>query len=233
MQETPDIDSSSAAYAARFSGAIGAWFLAVQSKALDSLVSAVVGASVLDVGGGHAQLVQPLLARGLKLTVLGSAQSCAVLLPKDKCSFQVGDMLSLPCPEKSFDLVTCFRILPHVNAWQLLIAELCRVSRNEVIVDYPSKRSINAITPLLFKAKKKLEGNTRPYTLFTDSEIEREFLRHGFIKSGEVRQFALPMVFYRAAKSVYLANALEAGLRLFGLTRCFGSPVVARFAAKR
>ena len=232
MLESPDIDSSTPEYAARFGGAIGAWFLSVQSKALDSLITLPSGSKVLDVGGGHAQLVQPLLARGFKLSVQGSAPSCAQLLPKDVCEFICGDILSLPCPDKSFDGLTSFRILAHLNDWPRLIAELCRVSRNEVIIEYPSKRSINAIAPMLFKAKKKLEGNTRPYSLFSDKQIDQVFLQHGFVRRAEVRQFAVPMVLYRTLKFVALARQIEAAFRLFGITRIFGSPVIARFVPR-
>lgn len=227
--EAPDIDSSTREYAARFSGAIGQWFLNVQTRALNSLLSTPSNSCVLDVGGGHAQLVGPLFARGLKVTVQGSDQSCSQLLDTSQCDFKISALLALPFQDKSFDAVTCFRILPHLKAWPDLIAELCRLSRNEIIIEYPSSRSINALAPLLFKAKKKLEGNTRPYTLFSDRDINSEFARHGFVRKGEVRQFILPMVLYRAAKSVAFASTIEATLAALGLRCLFGSPVVARF----
>jgi len=43
-----------------------------------------------------------------------------------------------------------------------------------VIVDYPCSQSLNRISPALFTAKKRLEGNTRPWTLFRHSQIADE-----------------------------------------------------------
>lgn len=229
MRESPDIDSSTPQYAARFRGAIGNWFLKVQSNALLQVLPNPIGQSALDVGGGHAQLVPTLNSRGLSVTVQGSDESCSQLLSLDECQFIVADLLNLPFDERQYDIVTCFRILPHMQNWQALIANLCRVARVAVIIDYPSKRSVNAIAPILFGAKKKIEGNTRPYTLFSECEIAREFARNGFVKSKEVRQFFAPMVLYRALKIVGLAAGLELLFKLLGLTKAFGSPVVASF----
>ena len=72
----PDIESSSDAYARRFSGPLGAWFLDVQARATLDLVAPLRARTALEVGGGHAQLTGPLVGAGLAVSVLGSSPAC-------------------------------------------------------------------------------------------------------------------------------------------------------------
>ena len=76
-----DVETSSAAYARRFEGAVGRWFLDVQARVTLELLRPRAGTSVLDVGGGHAQLTGPLLAAGCQVTVYGSAEACRDRVP--------------------------------------------------------------------------------------------------------------------------------------------------------
>jgi hypothetical protein len=98
-----------------------------------------------------------------------------------------------------------------------------------VIVDYPTSEGLNAIAPALFGAKKKLEGNTREWRLFRHSEIDDEFAKHGFILKTREKQFFLPMVLHRALRCRGLSAALETVCRWLGLTRRWGSPVIAEY----
>ena len=52
-REEADVTTSSADYARRFAGGVGAWFLEVQAKATLDLLAPWPGASVLDVGAGR------------------------------------------------------------------------------------------------------------------------------------------------------------------------------------
>ncbi len=71
--EDADVSSSSDDYARRFAGAVGQWFLDIQTGiTLDLLRELPPAASVLDVGGGHAQVAPPLIAAGYDVTVIGS-----------------------------------------------------------------------------------------------------------------------------------------------------------------
>ena len=236
MRETADVETSSDGYASRFSGPVGAWMLAVQERAVRELLGAPGGATVLDVGGGHGQLAGPLARSGWRVTVQGSADACArriaPLTAAGSVRFVVGDMHALPFPDRSFDGVVSVRLLPHCEAWQRIVAELCRVARDVVVVDYPTSESLNRVAPALFGAKKKLEGNTRTFTLFTHREIEAAFAASGFAPSGRIGQFFLPMVLHRALRCRPCSAALESLCRGVGLTRRWGSPVVARFSRK-
>jgi ubiquinone/menaquinone biosynthesis C-methylase UbiE len=139
-----------------------------------------------------------------------------------------GDLLNMPFPDKSFDLVISVRLISHIEDWPRLVHEFCRVARTAIIIDYPSTTGINALTPLLFKVKRGIEKNTRDYTSFSKKELSREFNRNDFCVSGLYPQFFLPMVIHRAMKGATWLQAVEKLCAVIGLTRVFGSPVILR-----
>ena len=230
IQETADIETSSSDYARRFSGRVGAWFLTIQRDATLRMLESSPHATVLDVGGGHGQLAGPLSSHGYKVTVLGSDASCRQridsLVNSGQCEFEVGDVLNLPYPDQAFDVVISFRLLPHVIHWQQLLGELCRVARTSVILDYPTSHSVNYIAPQLFRFKKRLEGNTRPYTCFDEAQIVNSVAPLGFARIDRYPEFFLPMVLHRALKVPALSAMVEGFFRVLGLTGRFGSPVI-------
>jgi len=232
-REQPDVETASDDYASRFAGSVGAWFLDLQARCTLELLRGVApGATVLDVGGGHGQLTPALLAAGYDIVVLGSAPEAGARIARycesGRCRFTVGDLTNLPYPARSFDIVISFRLLPHMRAWRRVIAEACRVARTTVIVDYPSSRSINVFADRLFGLKRRIERNTRPFTLFHPRDIAGAFTEHGFVITGSKPQFLWPMVLHRAHGSRFLGGVLESVPRALGLTRLLGSPVIAR-----
>lgn len=236
MPETADIETSSDGYAARFAGPVGSWLLSVQEKITVTMLADSPGATILDVGGGHGQLAWPLCRLGFPVTVLGSDESCrrriAGLVEGGVCRFVTGNVVQLPFPGRSFDVAMSFRLLPHCLAWPTLIAELTRVARRSVVVDYPTSEGLNAIAPALFGAKKKLEGNTREWRMFTHAEVDGEFEKHDFILKKREPQFFLPMVLHRTLRCRSLSAGLEAACRGLGLTRRWGSPVIAEYGLR-
>jgi SAM-dependent methyltransferase len=227
-----DVETSSAAYARRFEGRIGEWFLEVQARTTLELLRPRPGASVLDVGGGHAQLTAPLVAAGCDVTVYGSAESCGERVQDwvrtGRARFRSGPLLQAPWPDASFDAVLAFRLLPHVGRWRELVAELCRLARHAVIVDYPTSRSANAISGALFGLKKGIERDTRPFRVFRDAEVEEAFAAAGFARTARRTQFLFPMALHRGLRLAPLSRGLEAVGRVAGLTRAWGSPVILR-----
>ncbi len=236
--ETADIETASEGYASRFAGPVGAYFLQMQLDILLELLQADFrpGATILDVGGGHAQLAVPLAERGFKVTVTGSNESCKTRLterlPEGSYAYQTCDMLHLPFANNSFDLVIAFRLVPHVDRWPLLLAELARVATQTVIIDYPDIRSVNILNFLFFRLKKKLEGNTRTFGLFSRKQILNEFAQHGFGQPQLRPEFFLPMVLHRKLRFAGLSRFLESCCRTCGLTQLFGSPIILRVDKK-
>lgn len=233
MYEAADVETSSEAYARRFSGAVGAWFLGCQASHVRDLLGDLPrGSRVLDVGGGHAQLVPMLVAAGFAVTVLGSDPSCSARLrpwlDSGACRFDAGDLLALPYPDRAFDAVLSLRLLPHVADWPRLVSELCRVASQHVVVDYPSRRSMNVLADRLFGLKKGVEGDTRRFALFDPPGIAGAFAREGFRIAGERAQFFWPMAMHRALGSAIIARLLEWMPHASGLTQVLGSPRIAR-----
>ncbi|MGB5706583.1 MAG: class I SAM-dependent methyltransferase [Arenicellales bacterium] len=233
----PDIESSTWDYATRFAGPVGEWLLRQQIEATREILSHrwpnQSGLSVLDVGGGHGQNIDVIGELGHELTIIGSNEDCAevikVSLNNGKVRFDTASLLSLPYDDDSFDIVICYRILSHMESWQELIQELTRVSRHLVLVDYPSKRSVNIVADLLFTIKRRIEKNTRRYGCFSDNEIDDVFIRNGFTRTNRRRQFFFPMAVYRLVGSVRFATLAAWIFRTSGLTRVFGSPVISAY----
>lgn len=232
-REDADIGTSSDDYARRFTGGVGRWFVATQTRITLGLLQALpAGASILDVGGGHGQIAPPLIEAGYEVTVVGSDPVCAARLEpwieQGRCRFEAVNLRALPFPDRSFDAVVCLRLLPHSVSWTGLIGELCRVARRSVVVDYPSLRSANIFATRLFKLKRRVELNTRGFIMFTPGEINTAFAERGFDVRKERPQFLLPMVAHRLTDHASLSKVAETPARLLGLTRWFGSPVIVR-----
>jgi 2-polyprenyl-3-methyl-5-hydroxy-6-metoxy-1,4-benzoquinol methylase len=230
--EDADVVTSSAAYARRFAGPVGAWFLDVQARITLELLAPWPGASVLDVGGGHGQLLGPLLDAGHPVTVYGSGEACreriAGRLDGTRARFEVGDLLRAPWAAGAFDVVVSYRLLPHVAAWRELLAELCRLARRAVLVDYPTRRSVNAAAGALFAAKKTVEGDTRPFAVFRDGDVEAALAAAGFRATARRPEFFFPMALHRGLGAAPVSRGLETAARGLGLTRALGSPVIMR-----
>jgi 2-polyprenyl-3-methyl-5-hydroxy-6-metoxy-1,4-benzoquinol methylase len=230
--ETADVETSSEDYARRFAGPVGAWFLRVQAETTLELLRSWPQACVLDVGGGHGQLTGPLVEAGYEVMVYGSSEDCrgrvSGWVDAGRAGFRSGDLLNTPFGDHAFDVVVSYRLLPHVRRWPELIGELARLARQAVVVDYPTKASVNAVSELAFGLKKSIEKNTRPFTVFRDREIESAFCRHGLKVTARRPQFFWPMALHRGLASAGLSRALEKLAGGLGLTSRLGSPVIAR-----
>jgi ubiquinone/menaquinone biosynthesis C-methylase UbiE len=167
------------------------------------------------------------------VTVVGSAPSCGErlepLTSTGRCRFEVGDLQALPFGAGAFAAVVCYRLVAHSVDWRHLLAELCRVARRRVIVDYPARRSVNVASQALFRFKHSIErGTTRPFALYRRAEIAAAFEQAGFALTSVRPQFLLPMALYRLAGSVRLARTAEGLARTLRLTALLGSPVIVR-----
>ena len=231
-REDADVETSSDAYARRFAGGVGRFFLGRQRDAVLALLAPFPRARVLDVGGGHGQLTGPLVEAGHEVTVLGSDPACEARVREwtgsGRARFLAADLVEPGLVERSFDVVLSVRLLPHVRRVDAVVATLARLARRAVVVDYPTRRSVNAVSGLLFGLKHGVEGDTRPFRVFRDREIEEAFAAHGFAPTGRRPQFLAPMALYRALGSAELARGVEGAMRALGLTALLGSPVVLR-----
>ena len=238
-RETPDIETSSDNYASRFAGPAGEYMLSVQEQGLLQLMRdgrPLEGRLVLDMGGGHAQLVGPLLAQGCKVSVAGSDVQCIErvrLRHGDAVPFYEGNLVDMPLVDRAFDTVVSVRLISHMENWQGLVAEMCRLADKTIIIDYPTYASLNLLSLATFPLKKMIEKNTRTYRTFWDNEIRANFARHGFVPSREFRQFTLPMALHRLCAKSGVVRKVEEGMRKTKITSMFGNPVLIRFDRKQ
>ena len=237
MTTYADVETASEDYASRFAGSIGRWMLLRQeSLVLGMLKGDYARLKLLDVGGGHAQIAVPLSKLGCKAMVLGSSPEAGNrlfdLVRSGKCDYQVGDLLKIPFADRSFDVVISLRLISHCDNWPTLISELCRVSKLAVIIDFPRKKSVNALADKLFSIKKKIEGNTRAFTIFSDSEIIDAFEKSGFRLSTQQNQFFFPMAIHRLLKWPGFSETVEKLAAALGLIAFFGSPAIVKFERK-
>ncbi|MCR9089508.1 MAG: class I SAM-dependent methyltransferase [Rhodobacteraceae bacterium] len=218
-------------YAKRFSGPAGAYFLQVQADYLKELCAPWPDGTVLDVGGGHGQVAEALLPSGRQVTVassLGLGETQAARFGSvGNMFFKTCDLGALPFDDRSFDVVVSIRMLAHVDDWPGYLAELARVARHAVIVDFAEKRSVNAISGSLFGLKKAIEKNTRSFHMHRRAEITETLAKCGFEDPTACPQFVLPMALHRGVGKGSWSRAAESGMGALGLKR-FGSPVLLR-----
>jgi SAM-dependent methyltransferase len=228
-EEACDLHSSSAEYGRRFSGALGRWMLDVQLSGVRRLLAVCTATTILDVGGGHAQVAPPLSEDGHEVTVIASSQEALgriAELEGPLLHAVLGSLGELPFASGSFDVVIALRMMPHVPNWPAFLGGLCRVARHGVVVDFPTRGGFNALQPVLFGLKRRLERNTRRFTTMSLREVAEVLDRHGFEPKEEIRQFVLPMVLHRVLGCQRLSSRLEAALRALKLSRFFGGPVL-------
>ncbi|MFZ1289733.1 MAG: class I SAM-dependent methyltransferase [Melioribacteraceae bacterium] len=230
QSEQADIETSSENYTSRFSGKVGEYFLEVQKNITLNLLKNENVKTILDIGGGHAQLAVPLVKSDYDFTVTGSDNTCRKRLDKflnqNEFKFIECNFLNLPFEDKSFDAVISFRLLTHEKNWKILIKEMCRVSKNVIIIDYPDKISFNILYDLFFSIKKKYEKNTRTFYSFTREELIKVFKSYGFTKFKFKPQFFIPMVIHRFLKQVVISKISEKLFKVIGFQYLFGSPVI-------
>lgn len=214
----------------RFGGPIGRWLLDRETRTYLDLVRPQPGERILDVGTGTGKLIAPLLAAGA--TVVATDSSPAMLREaaskrldaSSSLRLAVMDGHRLAVSDQSFDAVVSSRVLLHVMDPAAFIAELCRVSRGRVVLDFPPKSSANALLPLLLPLKRRVDPNTHPYTVFGVQAVRRLFERHGFRVTQIRRQLLLPHFVHRRLGRPVLSQRLEAVFRALRLTDLLGAP---------
>lgn len=185
------------------------------------------------MGGGHGQLTEPLQNAGHDVTIYGSGEEARservqAWIDGGRVAFRAGDLLRAPWDDGAFDVVLAYRLLPHVRQWRDLVAELARLARRAVIVDYPTRRSVNVVSEALFALKKGVEGDTRPFTVFRDADIEQAFASRGLTPTARRPEFFFPMALHRALGIAPVSRGTEWLARVLGLTWLLGSPVIVR-----
>lgn len=217
--------------ALRFSGPIGRLLADEQEAVVARFLAPVSGLTVLDVGTGTGRAAIALASRGASVTgVDASAEMLAVAGRRAAAAgvavtFAEGDAHGLAFADRSFDAVICLRVLMHAPGWRASVAELCRVARTRVVLDYPALTSAAAIQAAFRRAAYALGSNVEAYRVFSDRAVRAALRAHGFRIVDTHRQFVLPIALHKRIGSAAATRRIERSLSRAGLNRLAGSPV--------
>jgi 2-polyprenyl-3-methyl-5-hydroxy-6-metoxy-1,4-benzoquinol methylase len=215
----------------RFGGPIGQLLAESQERVLLDFVGPLEGRTVLDVGTGTGRAALALALHGG--TVTGVDASTAMLrVARQRADtrgvgvmFAPGDAHALPFESGAFDITVCLRVLMHTPDWARCVAELCRVARHRVVLDYPALLSAAALQSGARRVAAALGAGVEAYRVLAAHAVRRPPARHGFQVVAVHRQFVLPIALHKRFGSRAATERIEAGLARTGLLRLLGSPV--------
>lgn len=101
----------------------------------------VTGDSILDVGAGEGMMTAQLASRvpGREIVAIEyEAEGCAEFRSRyPDLRVVKGSAYNLPYPDDSFDLLTCFEVLEHLDDPEQALREMRRVARRHVVLTVP------------------------------------------------------------------------------------------------
>lgn len=215
----------------RFGGPIGALLLEEQARVLYAFLEPVRNRTVLDVGTGTGRAALALARQGARVTGAdASSEMLAVARARAAAEgLQVGfhrvDAHALAFPDRGFDYAVSLRLLMHAPDWRRCLAELCRVARQRVVVDFPALVSAAALHAAARRLAHAAGRRVEAYRVLRLSSVARELGRNGFRLLDVHRQFVLPIALHKAVGSRSLTVGVERGLAALGLLALAGSPV--------
>ena len=139
--------------------------------------------------------------------------------------FEVADAHALPLADRSVDAAVCLRVIMHTIDWKCVVGELCRVSREIVIVDFPATRSFAALESRWRRRQADRGRTVEAYRVLGVNDVSAALADRGFTVSAVHRQFVLPINVHKKIGSVAFTKTIEAGFAAVGLLGAFGSPV--------
>jgi SAM-dependent methyltransferase len=221
--------------ALRFGGPIGRYLLDTQQSLLASALEPVRGKLVLDVGTGTGRAALGLTDAGARVVGLDySAEMLRVARSRAsvgqvRIHFGRADAHMLPVADRAVDAAVCLRVLMHAIDWRRCVAELCRVARWRVVVDFPARASLAAIESAARRVRRGLGGSVESYRVIGVGEMRAAFAARGFRDVSLHKQFVLPIALHKSLGRLAVTQSVESGLAAVGLRSLVGSPVTMVF----
>jgi ubiquinone/menaquinone biosynthesis C-methylase UbiE len=215
----------------RFGGPVGKLIQRMQEGVLLDFLGEVAGRRVLDVGTGTGRAALAAAARGAQVTGLDASEEMLRVARAHaeraglSVTLQRGDAHALDFPDRAFEASISLRMLMHTPDWRRCLGELCRVTNDRVVFDYPSLLSTAAVQVLLRRLAWLAGRRVETYHVMGTAAVESVLRQHGFKVVRVHRQFVLPIGFHKWIGSPGFTQAVESGLAAIGLLRLAGSPV--------
>jgi 2-polyprenyl-3-methyl-5-hydroxy-6-metoxy-1,4-benzoquinol methylase len=216
----------------RFGGPIGELVAEAQAAVILQMAGTISGRPVLDVGTGTGRAALLLGKAGAEVTgvdaseqMLAIARERAQGAGRSSIRFLQRDAHALEFADRSFDVAISLRVLMHSPRWRVALSELCRVSSQRVIFDYPSATSAALFQSAFRRVAARVGVRTEPYRVFTGADVAAALAGAGFQIRNVHRQFVLPIAMHKAIGSRKATTRVEGLLDRAGLLRLFGSPV--------
>jgi len=217
--------------ALRFGGPIGRLLLEDQQAILTEALAPLPGRTVVDVGSGTGRAALALAAGGASVIALdASSQMLAVARRRAgetgvALGLGMSDAHALPLADRSVDAAVCLRVLMHALQWEQCVAELCRVARWRVIVDYPAAASLAFFESAARRLWQRTGRPVEAYRVLSHRAVARAFAAHGFRITQRRPQFVLTTRLHKRVNRPGFTRGVEGALAAVGLQRLFGSPV--------
>jgi ubiquinone/menaquinone biosynthesis C-methylase UbiE len=218
----------------RFGGPIGDLVAGQQARVLREFLGPLQGRSVLDVGTGTGRAAFLMAADGATVTGVDASEEMLAVARQRLAGpppgppgleFRHGDAHRLDFPDRSFDHAVSLRVIMHTPRWRACVGELCRVTRQRIVLDYPSAHSAALLQSVARRVAHAVGARTEPYRVFFDRQIAQVLEDHGFRVRTIDRQFTLPIAVHKTFGSRRLTEGSEALLKRVGLLSLVGSPV--------
>lgn len=210
----------------KFGDDIGSMMLENEKKILYEIIDKN---KILDIGAGTGRLSIPLIEYGADVVLYDASREMLRFanekaLNKDfEPNLIVGDAHNLPFRDKSFEHVLAFRILMHLVNWKMTLSEICRVSNNYVVLDFPPRCSIILFAPLYFFVLRVKGVKVEKWKSFYLHSIKKELNKNGFKIVKIKKNFLLPIFLHRIINNIQISQKLESIFLRSKITYFLGS----------
>ena len=178
----------------------------------------VVGATVLDIGGGVGVIGAELLAAGAaKLTDVDYSRAYLAAARSeverrgygDRATFVHGDFVRVADEVEAADVVTLDRVLCCYTDWVSLVDRSVERARRLYGLVYPVDRWWMRMSVGIIRGVTRLFGQVAPFRVHPEREVDARIRAAGFEPILEARGFAWQTVLYERRSGI--AKPLAAG----------------------
>lgn len=211
----------------RFGDKIGKYIDSWDKKTIYHLIEGKTG-KVLDVGCGTGRLSIFLTKKGYNVIGIdASEEMLRIARYKNKeVKFVKGDAMNLPFPEKEFDYCSSFRTIMHTLDWKKSVGEMCRVTKNAVIIEFPPVLSYGLFVAFINPIRRIFDKRVQPWKTMSLCDMKEVLKENDFNVVDQKRMHVLPVIVHRLFNNLEFTKGIESMFNKLGLTKHFGVPCI-------